>query len=37
MSVAVAIYPVGWSSGKVRYFCGVEADVFNKDQCSIGE
>ncbi|XP_067938876.1 LHFPL tetraspan subfamily member 2a protein-like [Watersipora subatra] len=35
-SVAIAIYPLGWSSSKLHYFCGTQVAAFKKDQCSIG-
>ena len=32
------LYPVGWSSEKVKsIYCGEEASAFNIDQCSLGE
>lgn len=37
MSVALAIYPAGWKSQEVKYFCGEQAEEFNKSECKIGK
>lgn len=36
LMVGLMLYPAGWGSMKVIYFCGPEASPFRPDQCSLG-
>ncbi|WAR29510.1 LHPL2-like protein [Mya arenaria] len=35
-SIGVVLYPVGWSSDKVKFYCGEETSAFHYDLCSFG-
>ncbi|XP_013858058.1 lipoma HMGIC fusion partner-like 2 protein [Austrofundulus limnaeus] len=36
LMVGLMLYPAGWGSVRVIYFCGSEASPFRPDQCSLG-
>lgn len=36
LAVAAAIYPIGWSAVKVKYYCGPESKAYRIGECELG-
>ncbi|KAL4216660.1 Lipoma HMGIC fusion partner-like protein [Mactra antiquata] len=34
--IGLFVYPVGWSSKKVQFYCGEQSTIYSYDQCSLG-
>lgn len=34
--IGILLYPVGWSSDKVKNYCGEASSAFSMDKCSFG-
>lgn len=34
--IGILVYPVGWLSEKVKFYCGSESSAFSMDQCTFG-